>query len=722
MRTVSATAEIAATGFFNEAALSAASALTSEGLADGHRSAAATSADEAMNSAASADNFADAALSSVVDAQNFATAASDSADAAAGSVASISGFADAASDSADAAALSAANALISEGLAAGHRSAAATSADEAADASRLTLGTVTTSAPGEDGDVTITGAAGAQVLNFVVPQGPQGVGPVTIADAAPTSPTDGMLWMRTTTEILYLYSSAQSRWIIPYALDVDRELDSDDEFLSLNLQFSRDKTLTARRGPTPTFSRASGGTYVGSDGLIHGIDTSITLNSISIASKTFTLSATAGQDQKWRVGDAVEASNGANFMVGTVTSYTPSTQVLVCNMTGSGGTGTFTSWRVSYRGPRFDHDPVTLACKGLLIEESRTNTMLTSEQFDSASWNAAGLRTLTVTANDSASPSGAMDADRLTVGATTTSYRVVQNTANVISGTAYTFTCFLKANQVTRAQIYAGNTTTLPLTAIFDLTGNGSVVSNAFGTASIQNYGNGWYRCIITGTAGANSNTSISIHPVSGTLATYPGNSVDSFYAWGAQLEAGSFPTSYIPTAATAPLTRSADVCSITDLSWLSGSTSAGDTAIVDFVLTHSTDQNGGSIFTGVSASNASSAFAILMSSNNRNRALYRLGSDDEKTDIRVESWPAELILNKNTKIGFTGGQGIKAQAALDGGLSVGQSSSIPVDVLPLSYFGIGSRNGINTACINIRSIRYYKKRLTNFKLQSLTS
>jgi hypothetical protein len=207
-----------------------------------------------------------------------------------------------------------------------------------------------------------------------------------------------------------------------------------------------------------------------------------------------------------------------------------------------------------------------------------------------------------------------------------------------------------------------------------------------------------------------------------GKWGTYLGTVGSGIYAWGAQLEAGSFPTSYIPTAATAPLTRSADVCSITDLSWLSGSTSAGDTAIVDFVLTHSTDQNGGSIFTGVSASNASSAFAILMSSNNRNRALYRLGSDDEKTDIRVESWPAELILNKNTKIGFTGGQGIKAQAALDGGLSVGQSSSIPVDVLPLSYFGIGSRNGINTACINIRSIRYYKKRLTNFKLQSLTS
>jgi hypothetical protein len=215
---------------------------------------------------------------------------------------------------------------------------------------------------------------------------------------------------------------------------------------------------------------------------------------------------------------------------------------------------------------RFDHDPVTLACKGLLIEESRTNLTVRSDDFSATEWNSISQRNLTVTANNTTSPSGATDADLLTVGATTTAYQVVQSlpaTGNVTSGTAYTVSCYFKPNQVTRVNIWAGNTVTFPADAIFDLTGSGSVVLTNAGTASIQQVGNGWYRCIVTGTAGATSNTTLRFSPVSGTSRTYAGNSVDSFWAWGAQLEAGAFPTSYIPTT-TASVVRSADVCSIT--------------------------------------------------------------------------------------------------------------------------------------------------------------
>jgi hypothetical protein len=187
------------------------------------------------------------------------------------------------------------------------------------------------------------------------------------------------------------------------------------------------------------------------------------------------------------------------------------------------------------------------------------------------------------------------------------------------------------------------------------------------------------------------------------------------------QFEAGSFPTSYIPTT-TGTLARSADVCSITDLSWFGGDPAAGDTAVVDFVLTHSTDQSGGTIFDGGTPSNTSSAFNISLTGNNRNRVLYRLGSDAERTDIRFNNFPADLVLNKNTKIGLAGGKGIKAIASQDGVLTVGSNVSIPTNTLPLTYFGIGSRGGTTTACINIRSIRYYRKRLSNEKLQSLTA
>jgi hypothetical protein len=200
-----------------------------------------------------------------------------------------------------------------------------------------------------------------------------------------------------------------------------------------------------------------------------------------------------------------------------------------------------------FYAPRFDHDPV-----------GRTNLTVRSDDFGASEWNQGGTsRNLTVNANNTASPSGATDADLLTVGATTTIYQVAQAlpaTGNVTSGTAYTVSCYFKPNQVTRVSIWAGNPTTLPVDAMFDLTGAGSVIASAFGTASIQQVGNGWYRCIVTGTAGATSNTSLRFSPVSGTSRNYEGNAMDSFWAWGAQLEAGSTATSYIPTT-TAPVT-----------------------------------------------------------------------------------------------------------------------------------------------------------------------
>ena len=191
-----------------------------------------------------------------------------------------------------------------------------------------------------------------------------------------------------------------------------------------------------------------------------------------------------------------------------------------------------------------------------LIEYAPENLMTRSEEFDNSIWDAATQRNLTVTANDTASPSGAIDADRLTVGSGSTVYQVIQNipspSGTLTSGTTYTVSAFFKPNQVTRVSIWAGNAATLPVDAMFDLTGSGSVVANAFGTASIQQYPNGWYRCVITGTAAATSSTSLRISPVSGTSRTYPGNSVDSFYAWGAQLERASTARTYYPTTSAA--------------------------------------------------------------------------------------------------------------------------------------------------------------------------
>ena len=127
-----------------------------------------------------------------------------------------------------------------------------------------------------------------------------------------------------------------------------------------------------------TFSRASGATWFSPDGVLQGVDFSTTSVAIGTGSKSFTLTATAGVNRYWAVNDLVrvsQQSNSANFMEGTVTSYTASTQVLVIDVTSTGGSGTIASWRVASHMPRFDYDPSTLAARGLLIEEQRTNSI-----------------------------------------------------------------------------------------------------------------------------------------------------------------------------------------------------------------------------------------------------------------------------------------------------------------------------------------------------------
>jgi hypothetical protein len=216
-------------------------------------------------------------------------------------------------------------------------------------------------------------------------------------------------------------------------------------------------------------------------------------------------------------------------------------------------------------GPRFDYDPVTLAARGLLIEEQRTNSILYSEQFDNAAWTKSNA---TISANAAVSPDGTADAEKLIPNTTNTTHSVHQD-FSATNATTYTATYYVKADGYSYCRIVGqGLAFSAGPAAYFDLT-NGTVgsVSGSPVSQSIAAVGNGWYRVSLTATASASSTAGFRLSAVAtANTESFAGNGTSGVSIWGAQLEAGAFATSYIPTVA-ATVTRSADVASVNTLS-----------------------------------------------------------------------------------------------------------------------------------------------------------
>lgn len=232
--------------------------------------------------------------------------------------------------------------------------------------------------------------------------------------------------------------------------------------------------------------------------------------------------------------------------------------------------------------PRFDYNPITLACKGLLIEESRTNVILYSENFaDGVRW---GFSRATPTANVATSPANDLTASSLIETAATTGAHNIQQ-AYTSSAAAYSFSVYVKA--AGRSQVILCETVN-DFGLGFDLTNgttfNQNYVGTNVSTYSITNVGNGWYRCSITGTLTAALHSFRIVMCSSATAGgwNYTGDGTSGVYLWGAQLELGAFPTSYIPNLALGSTTRNADVAKMTGTNFSSWFNSTQGTLCVN--------------------------------------------------------------------------------------------------------------------------------------------
>jgi hypothetical protein len=207
--------------------------------------------------------------------------------------------------------------------------------------------------------------------------------------------------------------------------------------------------------------------------------------------------------------------------------------------------------------PRFDHDPVTGESLGLLVEEARSNLLTYSEDLDDPSWAALGV---TITPDALVAPNGAIAAEQLTTSGVSAPQRVGKSP--VATG-ALSFSIYAKAGSASYLQIL--QSTDANAFANFDLSLGALGTKGSNANSTIQDAGNGWYKCTVSSTIASTGNWFVYIAPSdTATYAQFYTASVDSLYLWGAQLEAGAFPTSYIPTAGTS-LSRAADVAAVQD-------------------------------------------------------------------------------------------------------------------------------------------------------------
>ncbi len=205
--------------------------------------------------------------------------------------------------------------------------------------------------------------------------------------------------------------------------------------------------------------------------------------------------------------------------------------------------------------PRIDFQGNTKGA--LLLEPSRTNLITYSEDFSNASW----IKDFTsIVPNEITSPNGGLNASLITADGADIDHTIYQEPS--LTPQTYTFSAFVKKNtqRYVHLAINRLNASTLWVSSVFDLDtldkadySNGSGYND--GVSKIENYGNDWYKITLTAylpdstvylafIGFAENMSAPNISRGRWQFATS-----NSFYVWGAQLEAGSYPTSYIPTS-----------------------------------------------------------------------------------------------------------------------------------------------------------------------------
>jgi hypothetical protein len=358
--------------------------------------------------------------------------------------------------------------------------------------------------------------------------------------------------------------------------------------------------------------------------------------------------------------------------------------------------------------PRIEYD-ATGAVKGLLIEEARTNIAKYSEDFTQGYWKA--YNAVTTTGNVAVAPDGNLTADRIAAKNATTNNGAFTDDDVPTGGCV---SVFAKADTVD----WLGFGQAGGCWAYFDLangvTGN---KSTTVGYTSITAYPNGWYLCQAWGITISWHRVLFSPKPTEGNGDPWSNvtNAIgDSVFLWGAQMEAGAFPTSYIPTTG-ATATRAMDLAEIPTSAF--GYNNDKGSIAVEFKSNKPSSLDYGAF--GLSDGTPYNRIIHFTSATAHRAGSINSGNLDVDIGAGSRGAPSELV---KFAIGFSDNN---FAASLNGATAVTDTSvTIPsgLSKLALGYFYDNFQ--ANFAAVNghIKSIQYYPRQLTNTQLQELTT
>ena len=358
--------------------------------------------------------------------------------------------------------------------------------------------------------------------------------------------------------------------------------------------------------------------------------------------------------------------------------------------------------------PRFDHDLITGESLGLLIEESRTNLLtysdITSGEGLGTGWAIGGNRASK--GPNATAPDGTLSAWNSVYNGTSGDASVykVGGEVTTSNSTVYTLSVFAKVpssnTYLTGVRLRTFNDNH---SANFNLL-TGTIVGGVEGTTTqrMEAYPNGWYRCSITFTSGTDGNQGVQfymINPSNSTSMNDSNANGEQIYYWGAQLEQGSFPTSYIPTSG-ATATRGSDVMTLSGDNFSSWNNQSQGTYLMS-IKNNSTDLSG-----LPSPARTQSIFLFLGNG----------GHFTKNTTSNVQVSQLSVNTTDFRKWAFYHDGANGYGMSVDGSTPINSSQPIGTSDTSIVFNDIQGETSFY-----LKSLFYYPKRLSNAQLKTLT-